>query len=278
VIAVWLDGVRSRSDPLCHSSPDAGGGGTPCAGGAVPETAGTGHPRSDAGDSRCVPALDIVQVEVGLLQNFCEVIGCVRTGRAALVDPAFEVDRLLRIARERRWTIDTILLTHTHDDHVAGLDEAVAETGASVRCHPCEVPIVRSIAPSAVIDPVADGEWLSVGEGAVQAIHTPGHVPGCVCWYMPDPGAVVTGDVLFVGSCGGVSYPGSDPAAMVDSLQRKLGALPENIRVYPGHDYGKTPTSTLAWELASNPALLADTVERFCAYKKVPVPSGGRSP
>jgi hydroxyacylglutathione hydrolase len=222
-----------------------------------------------------VAALDIVQTEVGLLQNFCEIIGCTRTGTAALVDPAFEVDRLLRMVRERKWTVQAILLTHTHDDHVAGLDEAVAHTGAVVRCHPLEVETVRSLVPSAVIEPVDDGAWLEVGGGAVQAIHTPGHVPGCVCWYMPDPGAVVTGDVLFVGSCGGVSYPGSDPAAMVDSLQRKLGALPEHTRVYPGHDYGSTATSTLAWELATNPALLADTVEAFCAYKNMPVGSGG---
>ena len=67
--------------------------------------------------------LEIVQLEVGLLQNFCEVIGCPQAREAALVDPAFEVDRLLRVAEERDWTVTTILLTHTHDDHIAGLDE-----------------------------------------------------------------------------------------------------------------------------------------------------------
>jgi glyoxylase-like metal-dependent hydrolase (beta-lactamase superfamily II) len=215
-------------------------------------------------------ALEIVQLEVGLLQNFCEVIGCPTSGRAALVDPAFEVDRLLRVARERGWSIDAILLTHGHDDHVAGLDEAAEATGAPVYCHPAEQSLARRLAPDVRV--IADEDSVTVGEGRVQAIYTPGHQPGCVCWYLPETGAVITGDVLFVGSCGGVGYPGSSPAAMVDSLQRRLGALPEMTRVYPGHDYGSTPTSSLAWEFAHNPALLAADVERFCAYKNVPVP------
>jgi hydroxyacylglutathione hydrolase len=213
--------------------------------------------------------LEIIQMEVGLLQNFCEVIGCPVTGQAALVDPAFEVDRLLAAARARGWRVTTILLTHTHEDHVAGLDEAAAATGAVVRCHPVEVEVARGLA--ARVEPVADGERIAIGQGEVMAVYTPGHTPGCVCWYVPEPGAVITGDVLFVGSCGGVSYPGSDPAAMVDSLQNRLGALPEETKLYPGHDYGQTPVSTLAWERLHNPALTSDTYEKFCRYKRVRV-------
>ncbi len=217
-----------------------------------------------------IPALEILQIEVGLLQNFCEVIGCPITGQAALVDPAFEVDRLLAAAEQRGWKVTTILLTHTHDDHVAGLDEAFAATGAVVRCHPVEVEPARAFADR--VEPVADGEDVWIGRGRMQAIWAPGHTPGCVCWYGPETGAVITGDVLFVGSCGGVGYAGSDPIAMLDTLQRKLGRLPEDTRIYPGHDYGKTATSTIGWEMLRNPALRADTLEAFCAYKRVPVP------
>lgn len=214
--------------------------------------------------------LEIIQMEVGLGQNLVEIVYCPQTRRAAWVDPALEVDRIWARSQAEKLQVDTILLTHTHEDHIAGLDEAAKLTGATVYCHPVEVSVASSLAPK--VQPLQDEQWLDIGQGKVQAIFAPGHTPGCVCFYFPKPGAVVTGDVLFVGSCGGVNYAGSDPAAMLDTLQRRLGSLPEETVLYPGHDYGKTPTSRLAWEFAHNPALTNDTLESFCAYKGVSVP------
>ena len=211
-------------------------------------------------------ALEIVQVEVGLIHNFCEILACPASKLAALVDPAFEVDRLLRITRERGWRVARILITHSHEDHVAGLAEAHLATGAPISGHPL-AELRRICGPDAVIEPVSHGARVALGSEHVEAIHAPGHSPGCVCWYLPAPGAVITGDVLYVGSCGSVS----DPRAMFETLQRRIATLPEWTRVYPGHDYGPRPTSTLAWELIHNPALAADSYADFCAYKQLKI-------
>ncbi len=215
--------------------------------------------------------LEVERIEVGLLQNVSEIVRCPKTGAAALVDPAFEIDRILARVRSKGARVAAVLLTHTHDDHVAGLDEVVAATGAPVYCHPYEVERVRALGAAPV--PVADGERVPIGRGFAVALHAPGHTPGCVCWYLPEEGILCTGDVLFVGSCGGVSYPDSDPAAMFATL-RRIASLPEDVRIFPGHDYGKTPTSTVGWELRTNPALIADSLEALCRLEGVAVPGG----
>ncbi len=111
--------------------------------------AGAGRPRLAAAVILCCSstmALEVIQIEVGLLENFCEILLCRETGKAVLVDPAFEVDRLLRRVAEEKCVVETIVLTHAHDDHIAGLDEAQAATNAVVRCHPADVECVEALA------------------------------------------------------------------------------------------------------------------------------------
>lgn len=204
------------------------------------------------------PAPEVVQIEVGLLQNFCELVFCPTTREAAVVDPAWEVDRLLREAEARQLRITTVLVTHTHHDHIEGVEALVARTGARVVISPREAAQLGS-GTAALVDGV-DHADIAIGRCGVRALDTPGHTVGGTC-YLGD-GFVITGDVLFVGGCGRTDFRGGDTAALYRSLQR-LAALPEETRVYPGHDYGATPTSTIAHELRTNPFMRCGSFDEF---------------
>ncbi|HVR02608.1 MAG TPA: MBL fold metallo-hydrolase [Polyangia bacterium] len=209
------------------------------------------------------PAPEIVQLEVGLAQNFCEILFCPDTREAAIVDPAWEVDRLLREVEARGLRVTTALITHTHHDHIEGVGALVSQTGAVVVVSPREAERVRRDA-RAVVD-VVDGRDVMIGRRGVRALDTPGHTVGGTCFLMD--GSIVTGDLLFVGGCGRTDFQGGDTATMWRSLQR-VAALPEETRVYPGHDYGTTPTSTIGHERETNPYLRCRTFEEFRALRE----------
>lgn len=214
------------------------------------------------GESRV--ALEIFQIEVGLLRNFNELIADKKTAICAVVDPAYEVDRLLREARQRDWRIETVLITHTHPDHVEGVEEMARATGATVYVGAGELETLARAAPSAKLVPLVGGEQIAVGELRVEAIATPGHTVDGRSYLVEDN--VCTGDTLFIGGCGRTDFPGGNPRILWQSLQR-LAALPEETRVYPGHDYGQTPTSTIGWERTTNPYLLCKSEAEFVALR-----------
>jgi glyoxylase-like metal-dependent hydrolase (beta-lactamase superfamily II) len=221
---------------------------------------------TDSADTASLPnAPDVVQIEVGLLQNFCEILACSDTREAAVVDPAWEVDRLLREARALDLRITQVLITHGHHDHVEGIAEMVQHTGASIVVNAREIDRVRHVLKGSAVEgahikTVADRDLVPIGRRGLRALETPGHTVGGTC-FLAD-GYVVTGDVLFVGGCGRTDFPGGDTAQLWKSLQR-LAALSEETRVYPGHNYGSTPTSTMGRELLENPYLRCASFEEF---------------
>lgn len=194
------------------------------------------------------------------MRNFAYLVAD-DAGEAMLVDPAWEVPRLVALAAREGLRVTRILATHGHHDHVGGVPEARRLTGARVVAH--------ESADHPVDDAVRHGDRFRVGGLDVEALHTPGHRFDSAC-YVVGGTHVLTGDTLFVGDCGRVDLPGSDPAAMRQSLLGTLRGLPDGLVVLPGHDYGAAPTSTLGREKAANPALRERTLDEFLRFMAEP--------
>jgi glyoxylase-like metal-dependent hydrolase (beta-lactamase superfamily II) len=185
----------------------------------------------------------IRQLEVGAMDNFSYLVGCTETRKAMVIDPGGDIDKILSAARSDGLSIEIILNTHGHGDHTAGNAALQARTGARILIHAADAGGIRADGL------LSDGDRLQVGELSVEVIHTPGHTPGGICLYTE--GHLFTGDTLFVGDSGRTDLPGGDRPTLGASI-RRLMALPEDTVVWPGHDYGPTPSSTLAWEKRHN--------------------------
>lgn len=200
------------------------------------------------------------------MQNFNYLVGDATTKECAYIDPAWEVDRVLKIAETDGYRVTKILLTHHHFDHVEGVQAVVERTNAEIYVHADDRPEVDTGA--ARVHVVREGDSFFLGKLQVKVIHTPGHTPGSVCyWFFSDEdpiGHLFTGDTLFQGNCGRSDLPGGSPKTLYQSLQRLKGLEP-TLKVYPGHDYGVKPVSTIAYEKSHNPTLKASTFQEFDA-------------
>jgi hydroxyacylglutathione hydrolase len=196
------------------------------------------------------------QFQVGPLQNFTYLVAESEGGDGAVVDPSYGVDPVLEAIDARGVKVRYILNTHRHPDHWAGNDDVRQRTGAKVVAHRLN-PIAHDVS-------VDDGDEVSSGRLRFQVVYTPGHTPDSVL-YLFD-GHVATGDTLFVGECGRVDLPESDPRQMYDSLLRRVVALDDRLVVLPGHDYGVTPTSTIGREKEENYTLKPRSREEFLRF------------
>jgi len=200
------------------------------------------------------------QIPVGMMMNFVYVFGCEKTKKAAVVDPSADVPEILAFAEESGLEIEYIFATHGHGDHVGGVKSLADRTGAKVVVHKEDAPgLERGGIPTDVI--VEDGDKVRVGEIEVEIIHTPGHTPGSIC--LLAEGKLMTGDTMFVGNCGRCDLPGGSMEQLFNSLHQRLKVLDDSVEVYPGHDYGVRPTSTIGHEKATNPTLTCSTLEEF---------------
>jgi len=214
------------------------------------------------------------QLELGPMQNFVYFVGDPVTRSLAVVDPAWEVETILDEARRHDMEITHLLVTHFHPDHLGGRmmgmsvrgaqDLLAAGVKAKVHIHKAEAPYVNRVTDLSASDlqTVEAGDVVNVGQVPVKFIHTPGHTPGSQCFLVGD--ALVSGDTLFIGSCGRVDLPGSDPKQLYESLDT-LGKLPDSTRLYPGHNYASAASSTIGEQKRKNPFMRFDNVQDFLA-------------
>jgi len=200
------------------------------------------------------------QIPVGPMQNFAYLVGDERTGLAAVIDPAWDVPMILEVAKKRNVRIVFAIDTHNHPDHTSGNREIAEATGAKIVAH--EYSRTRKDLS------VKDGETLHVGSLEFKFIHTPGHSPDHVSILVE--GKLMTGDTLFVGECGRTDLPGGSAEQLYHSLFDKLLKLPDNVEVYPGHDYGAKPHSTIGEERINNYVLKPRTLKEFVEFMKEP--------
>ena len=209
-------------------------------------------------------SVDVRGFSVGPLQENCYVVRRPGADTAVMIDPGEEADRLVEaLTKLGITTLEAILLTHTHFDHVGAVAAVHAATGAPVHCPELEVEVLRNIndyvrfpgfGPFEASDPehtVAGGETLELAGLTLDVRFTPGHSPGHVTYSVRDEAALLSGDVLFMGSVGRVDLPGGDWPTLLASIDGLFGEFPGACAVYPGHG----PVTSLAQERATNPFL-----------------------
>ena len=205
------------------------------------------------------PALYLKQLELGPMQNFVYLVGDPATREAVVVDPGWEVPRILQTLQADGYHVTKVLVTHTHFDHVMGLEELLNAVDVPIYVHHTEATALH-VQPSSV-KPLAGGETVLVGQVPMTIIHTPGHTPGSQCLLVH--GRLLSGDTLFIRGCGRCDLPGGDPATMYESLTKKLKPLDDATLLYPGHNYADAPSAPLREEKRANPFLSSPTLQDF---------------
>ncbi|MEW6348729.1 MAG: MBL fold metallo-hydrolase [Thermodesulfobacteriota bacterium] len=204
----------------------------------------------------------VEQMEIGNFQVFCYILGDDGSGEGIVIDPGGSAEAIVARAQEIGVrTISWIVNTHGHVDHVARNADLQRLTGAPIAIHEADAPALSNQSGYALAmfegipSPPAsrllrDGDKIEFGRSHVEVIHTPGHTPGAICLYTP--GFVITGDTLFVAGVGRTDLPGGSCKGLMQSIRTRLFTLPDETVVLPGHDYGITPTSTIAREKLEN--------------------------
>jgi hydroxyacylglutathione hydrolase len=200
------------------------------------------------------------QVRAGGDRNLGYVLGDRDAKRCVLIDPSYSPEVFVQRAKDQGLTVTHVINTHGHEDHTNGNAVAVRESAAPL----------AAFKGSALVNPdvgVSDGEEMEVGGLRLQFLHVPGHCPDHLVIYEPTWRLLITGDLLFVGKVGGTRSD-ADATTEWTSLRMVLARYPDDATVWPGHDYGARPSSTIGLERATNPFLLCEDLAAFLNLKR----------
>jgi glyoxylase-like metal-dependent hydrolase (beta-lactamase superfamily II) len=193
--------------------------------------------------------------------NFSYIVADEKTREAAVVDSSYNANEIARIIKAEQFKLRYLVNTHGHSDHTAGNEELLSLFGGKVVAHKLS-RINRHMV-------VEDGDILAVGSNQIRIIYTPGHTPDGIC-LLVDEKKLLTGDTLFVGECGRTDMPGGSAKELYSTFFNKLLKLNDEIEVYPGHDYGVKPKSTIGEERRSNYVLQPRTLQEFLEFMGTP--------
>lgn len=206
----------------------------------------------------------IRQKSVGTMGVCCYVLGCEQTKKGVVIDPGGDEDEILAIIAKEGLTIEAIINTHGHPDHVCGNGPIKAATGAPILMHALDDDFFQQpevvqyfamlgLPASPPVDKrLQDGDVITFGKQSLEVILTPGHTPGGICLYSGTD--LFTGDTLFVGAIGRTDFPGGDMTAYMKAIKERLLTLPDETVVWPGHGYGGS-RSSIGEERRANPYL-----------------------
>ena len=201
------------------------------------------------------------QIEVSPMAVFAYIIGDPATGKGLVIDPADNIDFLIGLAKDNNISLEYIVNTHGHIDHISGNKEMKDKTNAPIIIHELDAPMLVNT-PSAMLRmfnakpsppadrTVQDGDLITLGNISLKVIHTPGHTPGSIVLQGDD--CIFTGDTLFVEAVGRTDLPGGSWSVMFRSIKERIFTLPDETKVFPGHNYGHMPSSTIGHEKKHN--------------------------
>ena len=198
------------------------------------------------------------QVKVGHMEKFSYIIGDDKTHLGVIIDPGFDTEKIFNKASQMKLTIKYLIDTHEHPDHISGNMDLSEKTGAKIVAHK-DAKIKKDLA-------VKDEAIIRVGETNIKVLHTPGHSPGSICLLVDNK--LITGDTLFVGECGRIDLPGGNAEDLYHSFFDKILKISDNVEIYPGHDYGLKPFSSIGFERKYNYVLRPRTKEEFVRFMK----------